>query len=249
MDGLEETGAIVMIATNRPSSLDPAIVRDGRMDRRIHVARPTRDESTRIVTTALGRKPLEGDDDAEALAMRIVDAVFSRKFVLAKVFRKSKGELSDKLLLQHTVSGAMLVGIVERATSNAMHRDGAGICASDCDTAVVQAFNESLDVNHEDELLEVLGACLWTCLASLAACRSTLASTRRWPDEATDQAVSPESLRRQIEALSPPDRLRLAAGLMEAQRGELAHTIASAVVDELGAAIALRKLDQRGGTP
>lgn len=56
-----------------------------------------------------------------------------------------------------------------------------------------------------------------------------------------------EAIAREIEALSPPAKLRLAADLMEKQRGELAHTIASAVVDELGAAIALRDLERLNG--
>jgi len=42
--------------------------------------------------------------------------------------------------------------------------------------------------------------------------------------------------------LSPPDRLRLAAALLEAKRPKLAHQIAERVVLELGAAMALALL-------
>src|SRR5208283_4208865 len=41
MDGLDENHAIVMLATNRPKMLDPAVVREGRVDRHIKVSRPT----------------------------------------------------------------------------------------------------------------------------------------------------------------------------------------------------------------
>jgi hypothetical protein len=52
-------------------------------------------------------------------------------------------------------------------------------------------------------------------------------------------------LKAKIDALSAPDRLRLAASLMEQGKGELAHTIAERVVLELGAALALRKLREK----
>ncbi len=52
-------------------------------------------------------------------------------------------------------------------------------------------------------------------------------------------------LQRDIDKLSPADRLRLAAGLLEAQRPELAHVIAERVVLELGAALALQKLRKK----
>jgi len=47
------------------------------------------------------------------------------------------------------------------------------------------------------------------------------------------------ALAREIQALSPPDRLRLAADLLEAKHGDLAHDIAMRVVEELGAVLAL----------
>lgn len=47
----------------------------------------------------------------------------------------------------------------------------------------------------------------------------------------------------EIKALSPPNRLRLAADLMDQRKGEIAYTIAKGVVEELGAAIAVRQLD------
>lgn len=45
-----------------------------------------------------------------------------------------------------------------------------------------------------------------------------------------------------IEALSPPDRLRLAAALMEAKKDDLAYSILDRAKTELGAAIALREI-------
>lgn len=58
-------------------------------------------------------------------------------------------------------------------------------------------------------------------------------------------ATELEQIAERIAALEPPDKLRLAADLMEKGRGRLAHTIAEKVVLELGAAIAIQDLDER----
>lgn len=52
-----------------------------------------------------------------------------------------------------------------------------------------------------------------------------------------------EALADKIKALSPPDALRLAAGLLEQRKAKLAHQIAERVVLELGAALALREFE------
>ena len=54
-----------------------------------------------------------------------------------------------------------------------------------------------------------------------------------------------EELHAQIVALSPPDRLRLAADLLEAGRADLAATVARGVVTELGALLMLRDAKER----
>lgn len=160
MDGFEATGAIVMIATNRPDTLDPAVIRDGRVDRRIMVTRPTQKDASLIALKNLQSRPLDGT--VHDLSNRLAEGLFSNKYPILKLFRKSKGELSDKLLLAHTVSGAMIVGVVERATSCAMSREAKGIGGLDIDNAIIQAYNESLDVNHEDEIMEVFGGTVAT---------------------------------------------------------------------------------------
>ncbi len=50
-----------------------------------------------------------------------------------------------------------------------------------------------------------------------------------------------EEVARQIEAMTLPDRLRLAAGLMEAKRGDIAYPIIDRVATELGAALLLKR--------
>lgn len=51
-------------------------------------------------------------------------------------------------------------------------------------------------------------------------------------------------LKAEIDALSPPQKLRLAADLLERRQGKMAHTIAERVVFELGAALALAEMEK-----
>ena len=53
------------------------------------------------------------------------------------------------------------------------------------------------------------------------------------------------ALAARITAMSPPDRLRLAAGLMEAEQVDLAYSILELVTTELGAAIAVREIEDK----
>lgn len=51
-----------------------------------------------------------------------------------------------------------------------------------------------------------------------------------------------EAIAEKVKALSPPDKLRLAADLLEHQKPEIAYSLIEHVKTELGAALALRKL-------
>ena len=49
-----------------------------------------------------------------------------------------------------------------------------------------------------------------------------------------------EHLAEQIKDLSPPDKLRLAAGLLEGRKADLAYIVLRQVTDELGASLLSR---------
>src|SRR5881296_184130 len=69
MDGLSARGKVVVIgATNRPNSLDPAIRRPGRFDREIEIGIPDRDGRLEILQIHARNAPLAKDVDVGALA-------------------------------------------------------------------------------------------------------------------------------------------------------------------------------------
>ncbi|MFN3134269.1 MAG: ATP-dependent zinc metalloprotease FtsH [Candidatus Kryptonium sp.] len=69
MDGFEEnSGIIVIAATNRPDILDPALLRPGRFDRQIVVDRPDVKGRLEILKVHTRRLPLAPDVDLEVIA-------------------------------------------------------------------------------------------------------------------------------------------------------------------------------------
>jgi SpoVK/Ycf46/Vps4 family AAA+-type ATPase len=170
MDGMEDSGAFVLLLTNRPASIDSAIIRDGRIGRRIRVGRPTGEEAEAIARLHLRGKPLAcGHEHAASF---LVGELYDPGHVLYRVRRRSSVGAGQALTLGHMASGAMIAGVVDRATSAAMRRsledeaaaellagvrdaeERARVTLADIRDAVRQVLDESRDVNHEQEIAE-----------------------------------------------------------------------------------------------
>jgi len=157
MDGLLETGAIVLLATNRPDILDNAITRPGRIDSSIEVERPDRETALLIFKDYFKNVPLF-DFSIDEAAELATDELFSEKRVLYEITLggSRKGEFM-KFTLKNLASGAMIAGIVDKAASEAMHHDIAqntmqGITKGDIITAVSLILKNNIGLNHVDEL-------------------------------------------------------------------------------------------------
>lgn len=71
MDGItDNSGVVIVAATNRPDVLDPALLRPGRFDRQITVSLPDRKGRTAILKVHARNKKLADNADLEALAKR-----------------------------------------------------------------------------------------------------------------------------------------------------------------------------------
>lgn len=69
MDGLKARGEIIVIAaTNRPNSIDPALRRPGRFDREIEIGVPDRSDRKEILQIHVRNMPLGKDVDIDELA-------------------------------------------------------------------------------------------------------------------------------------------------------------------------------------
>lgn len=128
MDGLNSAHQpLVILATNRPHDLDEAIIRDGRVDRKIEVKRPTRDDVKELLGLYLYKRPIHKD----AYVPHMIEGIIN---------------LMETSPLWEARSGAMISGLVDRATAKAMQNDitnGAttplGITIEDCLDAISEA--------------------------------------------------------------------------------------------------------------
>ena len=133
MDGIESLNEVVIIlASNRADLIDPAILRPGRIDRRIKVDRPDREAAREIYRIYLSEdlpydpelvKRMGGVPATVAyLIDRIVETQFSRKEenrFLDVILRSGK---RDTLYRGDLVSGAIIASVVERAKELAIKR-------------------------------------------------------------------------------------------------------------------------------
>src|SRR5213082_1503911 len=133
MDGIDSLHDVVIIlASNRADLIDPAILRPGRIDRKIKVNRPNREgarEIYRIYLTpdlpydgALGKEAENIGAAVDKLIERFVDWQFTRreenKF-LEVTLRSGRKEI---LYRSDLISGAIIASIVERAKAIAIKR-------------------------------------------------------------------------------------------------------------------------------
>ena len=133
MDGIESLNDVVIIlASNRADLIDPAILRPGRIDRKIKVNRPNKQgahEIYRIYLTddlpydgALTKESAGIGEAVERLIDRVVEYQFGRrdenKF-LEVTLRSGRREI---LYRSDLISGAIIASIVERAKAMAIKR-------------------------------------------------------------------------------------------------------------------------------
>ncbi len=142
MDGIEPLQEVVIIlATNRPDLIDPAILRPGRIDRKIKVTRPNKDAAKDIfgiyLTTELPIETEQGETNdqeiVDQLITEVVDEMFresSENRFLEVALRSGR---RDILYRGHLCSGAIIESIVQRAKESAMKR---AIAAPDTDTGI-----------------------------------------------------------------------------------------------------------------
>lgn len=157
MDGLDEAAAVVILATNRPDQLDPAIVRDGRIDRKIAVTRPTFESAMEIAMLNFAKTPTRLAGGAKALAEKLVGEVFSDQREIILVRTEMDGDVA--MHMKDMISGSMIANAAERSKSFALQRDLAsgrktGVQLEDVVKAVDLIASEMSGVSHDDEIRE-----------------------------------------------------------------------------------------------
>jgi proteasome-associated ATPase len=158
IDGLEDSGAFVVLATNRPEVIDPAVLREGRCDRKVRVARPSKEVVVDIARAGFASTPKGVEAD---FAQLLADAVWSPKRTHYRCETEDYGTIAVQY--HHQVSGAVVAGIVERAVSAALQRDilagrtePSGLLVQDVEDAVQASFMATTGLSLSWLIAEVL---------------------------------------------------------------------------------------------
>lgn len=122
MDGIEPlSNVVIILASNRPDLIDPAILRPGRIDRKIRVRRPDKLGAQRIYSIYL-QDSLPLAEPKETLVNAITEAHFARSTeneFLEISYRSGRREI---LYRGDLASGAIIAAVVERAKGIAIKR-------------------------------------------------------------------------------------------------------------------------------
>ncbi|MBL8074817.1 MAG: AAA family ATPase [Nitrospira sp.] len=170
MDGIESLQDVVIIlASNRPDLIDPAVLRPGRIDRKIKVSRPNRAAAGEILKVYLTADlPLDpqlvkdrGGEPVQAmvsLAEDIIESIFRRTEETRLLSIRLRNGQSTVLYRGDLVSGAILASIIQRAKEKAIDRmiqsgQPSGLLEEDLRGAVSEEFREG-DMLPPDDAAE-----------------------------------------------------------------------------------------------
>jgi len=158
MDGIDSLNEVVIIlASNRADLIDPAVLRPGRIDRKIKVNRPNKEGAREIYRIYLtddlpydaallaGAEPKATAIDA--LIGRLLDAQFAKREENRLLEVTLRSGRKEALFRSDVISGAIIASIVERAKGMAIKRS----IASGKDEGISEA---DLQVAYNAEYLE-----------------------------------------------------------------------------------------------
>ena len=166
MDGIQSLrDTVVILATNRPDLIDPAIVRPGRIDRKIKVRRPDRKECKQILRVYLKDGLPREHDDFDQMAEPFLDRLFKRNPEQEVLVLTLRSGGNRKMYWSDFISGAAIEGIMKRSKESAIERSIKGetlcITVDDLITALETEFKEGsllpAEYNLEDwlQLLDI----------------------------------------------------------------------------------------------
>lgn len=165
MDGFEQSNIIWIFVTNRVDVLDPELIRDGRMDRVIHMPRPDPDAARAIFEIHLNPLPLRGFSVKE-MAEQATKALFSPEQVLYDlVLRVSDGTTENRqLTFGDVASGALIANAVQEAARRALRRDKQAqqsvpskVAIDDVIASLLKIFAGKKVVNLDNDVRAFLG--------------------------------------------------------------------------------------------
>ncbi len=162
MDGIESLDDVVIIlASNRADLIDPAILRPGRIDRKIKVRRPNRAGAREIYRIYLtdelpyDRAVLEGAEKTHAAVEQLIERLLEGQF--AKTEENKFLEITlrsgrkENVYRSDLLSGAIIASVVERAKARAIKR---AIASNAEEAPAVGISQQDLELSFQAEFSE-----------------------------------------------------------------------------------------------
>jgi len=160
MDGLVSLeNVVVMLTSNRPDYIDPAILRPERIDRKVKVVRPDRKSTDDILGIYLHKDlPLDyrlvdekgGEEEARKyLVEKTAEQIWAKNHETEFLEVYLRNGSVDTLYWKDLISGALLTSVVERAKDYAIKRSievkssKEGVSLEDLERAVRTEFKEN----------------------------------------------------------------------------------------------------------
>jgi len=155
MDGLDESSAIVILTTNRPDMLDSAVIREGRIDKKIKVPRPTQESVEMIFNLNLKKVPCASATiDAKKISKSAAQLVFDKTLRLYQIELESGSNMD--FCMSHIINGAMIASIVNESITSAINRDlegnkkkPSGVTIDDVTDSILKSFKQNSRMNHQ----------------------------------------------------------------------------------------------------
>ena len=161
MDGMVELENVVLVITsNRPDYIDPAILRPERIDRKVKIVRPNKEAAREILTIYLNENlPIDPaevkkhDGEVSCARVGLIEGTLAHLWRRAKeteFLRVShRNGQTDTLHWGDLVSGALLKSVVDRGKDEAIRRaikdpkGGHGLRLSDLQRSLEDEFREN----------------------------------------------------------------------------------------------------------
>jgi len=172
LDGVDSLqDVVVIVASNRPDLIDPAVLRPGRIDRKIKVERPGRNEAEDILRIYLTPQIPLGEEflashghDAEVACHHLIQETIDRLFRRSNDSRvlniRLRNGKQETLYRSDLISGAILASLARRAKERAIERTindgGHGLTLQDVLQSIDDEFLEGEILPPDDSAEEWL---------------------------------------------------------------------------------------------
>jgi len=162
MDGFDRKGGMLILASNRPKSIDGAVIRPGRIDKHIKVPRPNADNAHEIINIHLRLSKVQLDGiDPEGVIQHLVGEIMHNPRPISTLIERNGSPTPRKetFMFSDSISGSMIATIIQTAKQLAVRRSikaekPLGVNKDDLTNALNQCYQAKKAVSLKYDLID-----------------------------------------------------------------------------------------------